>query len=242
MAESLISKVKDWFVNRLSGADKEGVLDAARKAERSGEKVKAMKLYAQSENYRQAGKIAEELGNDYLAFSYYNLDQTKGFLGMFFYSPENEIQKARILERNGLYHEAADAYYNCGDYLSSGRLYAKSGDEKLAIKTLKKGIKLNERAIESKKNAKIKPKLWVAEVEKMQRELDKIENRGHNTNLESSVSSVLAIFCLGASLLFLSSNITGNVIGNLNQPSSNLIGGVLFLIGLMEAFFYFKRR
>ena len=40
----------------------------------------------------------------------------------------------------------------------------------------------------------------------------------------------------------LSSNITGNVVGNLNQTSSNWIGGILFIVGLFGVFFYFRKR
>lgn len=43
------------------------------------------------------------------------------------------------------------------------------------------------------------------------------------------------------SVLFFS-GITGNVIGSLNQTSSNVIGAVLFLVGIAGAFLYFKRR
>ena len=53
------------------------------------------------------------------------------------------------------------------------------------------------------------------------------------------ISSVVSL--LGA-IFFLSSNITGNAIGSLNQTSSNGIGGVLFLVGLILAFIYFKSR
>lgn len=42
-------------------------------------------------------------------------------------------------------------------------------------------------------------------------------------------------------LFFLSSNITGNVIG-INQTSSNWIGGILFFIGIIGIVTYFKRR
>ncbi len=55
------------------------------------------------------------------------------------------------------------------------------------------------------------------------------------------VNVALIIVGLLGGTLFLSSNITGNVIG-LSQTSTNWIGGVLFLIGLVGAFAYFKRR
>jgi len=53
--------------------------------------------------------------------------------------------------------------------------------------------------------------------------------------------AVSIIFLLG-SILFLSTNLTGNVIGNLTQTSSNIVGVVLFAIGIVGAFLYFRRR
>ncbi|MBI2632005.1 hypothetical protein HYW75_03305 [Candidatus Pacearchaeota archaeon] len=59
--------------------------------------------------------------------------------------------------------------------------------------------------------------------------------------LEKAVSTLILIF-LGNSLFFVSSNITGNAIANLSQKSSNWIGGVLFFIGIIGAFFYFRTK
>ena len=60
--------------------------------------------------------------------------------------------------------------------------------------------------------------------------------------LEGIVSSSMAVVGILTGLFFLSSNLAGNVIGSLNQTSSNWIGGVLFIIGLVGAFAYFRRR
>ncbi len=54
-------------------------------------------------------------------------------------------------------------------------------------------------------------------------------------------AGVTSIIMLIISILFLSSNLTGNVIGSLNQASSNWIGGVLFIIGIIGVFTYFKK-
>jgi len=64
-----------------------------------------------------------------------------------------------------------------------------------------------------------------------------VKKKGLEKTLET-----LILICLGASILLLSSNFTGNVISNLNQKSSNWIGGILFIIGLIGAFVYFKRK
>ena len=45
-----------------------------------------------------------------------------------------------------------------------------------------------------------------------------------------------------AGLFFLSSNITGKVIGNLTNSTSNIIGAVLLVVGLVGGFFWFNER
>jgi len=66
----------------------------------------------------------------------------------------------------------------------------------------------------------------------------KINNKKNKQLLNRS----LGIITLTSGLFFLSSNFTGNVIGSLNQTSSNLIGIILFLIGLFGAFFGLKQK
>ena len=60
--------------------------------------------------------------------------------------------------------------------------------------------------------------------------------------LERKLSAITTILGFLASLFFLSSNFTGNVISNLTLKTSNIIGTILFLVGLIGAFFYFKKR
>lgn len=61
------------------------------------------------------------------------------------------------------------------------------------------------------------------------------------SKLETAAATTAIVGVL-AGIFFLSPNATGNVIGILNKTSSNWIGGVLFLIGLVGAFAYFKRK
>lgn len=94
-------------------------------------------------------------------------------------------------------------------------------------------------------------KLAYATIEEKQKEFNKIERtvrrikrleKGEWHGLEGKTAGTTAIVGIIAGLFFLSGNLTGNVIGSLNQTSSSWIGGVLFLIGLVGAFAYFKRR
>ena len=59
-----------------------------------------------------------------------------------------------------------------------------------------------------------------------------------------SIKSILGIggiLILIISIFFLSTNLTGNTISSLTQNSSNLIGGYLFILGLI-GIYYWKRR
>lgn len=67
------------------------------------------------------------------------------------------------------------------------------------------------------------------------------KERQRKNGLEGKVSFSIAILCLLSSMIFLSFNITGNAIG-LNRTSTNWIGSVLFIIGLIAYFFWLKTR
>jgi hypothetical protein len=58
---------------------------------------------------------------------------------------------------------------------------------------------------------------------------------------KKAVASMGIVGLIG-SILVMSSNMTGNVIGNMTQTTTNLIGALLFLVGIIGAFAYFKRR
>lgn len=60
--------------------------------------------------------------------------------------------------------------------------------------------------------------------------------------LEDKVSGTTTILGLLGSILFLTSNLTWNIIGGLNQSYSDIIGVVLFFIGITGALFFFSKR
>lgn len=60
------------------------------------------------------------------------------------------------------------------------------------------------------------------------------------TGLEKSLA-VLSIGSVLAGIFFLSPNLTGNVIGNVAKSSGNILGGVLFLLGIVGAFFTIRK-
>lgn len=65
---------------------------------------------------------------------------------------------------------------------------------------------------------------------------------GRVTGGKDGLASTLALVGLISSMFFLSFNLTGNVIGSLNPSSSHIIGSVLFFVGLVGAFFYFRGK
>ncbi len=60
--------------------------------------------------------------------------------------------------------------------------------------------------------------------------------------LEHKTLAVFIIAGILAGLFFLSPNFTGNVIGSLNQTSSNWLGAVLLVAGLVGGFFWLKGK
>lgn len=68
----------------------------------------------------------------------------------------------------------------------------------------------------------------------------KEEQRGGN--LEGKVTSIIAISGVLVALFFLSTNITGNAIGNLNQTNVNVVGVLLLVIGLVAGYFWMKKK
>ncbi len=95
---------------------------------------------------------------------------------------------------------------------------------------------LNQRIIPTK-GYKIGPKLFWFEKEGAPKPI------GYKSlNLESKFLASISIAGFIGSIFFLSPNFNGNVVGNLAVNSSNVIGGILFIVGLIGALFYFKRK
>lgn len=61
-------------------------------------------------------------------------------------------------------------------------------------------------------------------------------------SLEQTLSATTAILGIGASIFFIGSNLTGNAIANMSSSATNIIGTILFLVGIAGAFFYFKGK
>ncbi|MDD5192201.1 MAG: DUF308 domain-containing protein [Candidatus Nanoarchaeia archaeon] len=66
--------------------------------------------------------------------------------------------------------------------------------------------------------------------------------RGKKDNNLETAAVATSILAFVGGIFFLSPNLTGNAIGNMTNSTTNIIGVVLFTIGIVGAFFYFRRR
>jgi len=73
----------------------------------------------------------------------------------------------------------------------------------------------------------------------LQRRKDR--NQSGGGQLES-VLGAFGIIGIVLGLVFLSTNITGNVVSEINFTTTNIIGAVFILLGLICGFFYFKNK
>ena len=71
---------------------------------------------------------------------------------------------------------------------------------------------------------------------------EEIRQEQKNKSLENKVTSAIVIAGFASSLLFLSSNITGNAIADLSVKTSSAIGIVLFAIALIAGFFWLRNK
>jgi hypothetical protein len=99
-----------------------------------------------------------------------------------------------------------------------------------------------EKSLDAKKNYEKARKYTPYETTK-ERITHKIENISSSSELswlEKKLTAFFAISFLLASLVFVSSSLTGNVIAGLNENNSRFVGICLFACGLIFAFFYSK--
>jgi len=66
--------------------------------------------------------------------------------------------------------------------------------------------------------------------------------RFREKGLENKALALILCATFIISILFSSTNLTGNAIGNLNSNSTSAIGIILFLVGLIGTFFYFRKK
>lgn len=70
----------------------------------------------------------------------------------------------------------------------------------------------------------------------------KVSERNDKKGLLYKIAEATTVVGVVGGIFFFLPNLTGNVIGSLNQKSSNWIAIILFIIGLIGAFIYFRRK
>ena len=163
----------------------------------------------------------------------------------------SEIDRFR---RRGSCSDAAESlkeiYYGLGD--SKAKTQLTSGERyKIAEAAVDRGYRIVDAIDEVIKRDSEKKRQWASDGIKQEKQkvlktikniesiVGEIQLRKHRLT-RATVTTAIAGLLVG--LFFLSSNITGNAISNLNQTSSNWIGVVCLAVGLIAGFFYFKGR
>jgi hypothetical protein len=102
--------------------------------------------------------------------------------------------------------------------------------------------------IRAVRDVKIKRERTLASIGLPKAELSKIREAEEQTvhvltpsGMNKTIGAVAAVTLFG-SFVFLTSNITGNVIGNFDKVATGWIGGGLFALGIICAMFYIKNR
>ena len=76
-------------------------------------------------------------------------------------------------------------------------------------------------------------------INKINSQIEKLESKGKS--LEKRVLGISSLVGFVFSIFFLSSNLTGNIIGNLDSSSANLSGILIFLASLLFGFLALKK-
>jgi len=131
------------------------------------------------------------------------------------------LEKREGLKRYDINQKVSDAYVGVAEaYLTAGDPHRAKSNYKDAL-----------RHAEPEKKEGIEKKI---------QEVDKLKEKASLSQFR--VSSFLSIAAFGGALIFVSTNLTGYAIKSSGYNLSNIIGGGLFLLGLVFAFIYFKKR
>ena len=119
--------------------------------------------------------------------------------------------------------------------------YLKQGKNSQAIKVLADVGLFYEAAKNAEKVGSLNKAMeYYKKAGKDKKALDLLEKqKGKMSNLEKSLA-VLSISSIMGGIFFLSPNLTGNVISNISKSSGNILGAILFVLGILGMFFIKK--
>jgi len=149
---------------------------------------------------------------------------------------KEKLWKAKNFEKKKQFYNAAD------NYVEAARLAAEN-DPRNAAKYATMAEKNYDKYGLSRSDIHGSEKIYSAKdarklAQALRHEAAKRKVRG----IESHVTAAVFLIIGAAGIFFLSPNLTGNVIGNNSINNSNLIGAILFFIGLIGLLFTFKRN
>ena len=117
---------------------------------------------------------------------------------------------------------------NSRDYLDAAKSYANAGEFPHAKACLRKSEEIG-----------------LYDVDEVRHFVNiKLRHKGRKSprNKLEKTAITSAIIGLIIAIFFLSPNLTGNAIGDLTNYTSNWIGGILFIVGLICVFTFFKKK
>ena len=112
------------------------------------------------------------------------------------------------------------------NYIRAGEIYENTGDIKKAKQCYKQALKVS---------------FTGRNYDEAERKIRDLDHRTSRSDLSSRVSSIIAIVGIISGVFFLSPNVTGNVVGNMTNSTSNVLGTFLLFVGLIAGFFSLKR-
>ncbi len=241
----LFKKIKDWWSDaegKKEREEEEQILREAESAERRGNYKKARMLYYSIDDFEKVGDMSVKLGQDETAIDFY---EHYKIYDRYFSEPLHILpspqKAAELYQKRGDLGLAFDRYanYSGPEYADrAGELAEKIYDYKSAIRMYKKNLRWRKRFAKTdpEKIEELSKKISIVE-----RKLKRRESRRKDLTSRLSLL-IIALIEFIISVLFLSPNITGNAINNLEKFDSNIIGAVLFMGGLIVTIFWIKKR
>jgi len=166
------------------------------------------------------------------------------------YSKSSEPELAAMCYRKGhaskeKFMELAENFVKMEKYAAAAEVFEEVGLDNINDRTSLKKVADNygEMVLELEKNKnsyrKIENSRAKERINKINAQIEKLEGKGKS--LEKRVLGISSLVGFVFSIFFLSSNLTGNIIGNLDSSSANLSGILIFLASLLFGFLALKK-
>ncbi len=169
----------------------------------------------------------------------------KGITGFNYLGEENRrrfyIAKGNRAVNRGEYAVALTNYKE--GYERTREPYINSKDLVQILTSLNKGIGwLIRKAGEARKNSIVERAYELGK--EVAKDIDNLAEKEKKNpgKLEEKLTLIIAILSLGLAISFLSFNITGYSVMNVNGSGSNWILGILLILGLVSAFLYIRKN